>query len=194
MIAANVEAARFLKKHRMPTLYRVHGQPEDDRLETLRQFLRGFGIQLPTDRDLTPQDLSAVLQQVVGSEEAHLIETVVVRSMPQAVYQPENIGHFGLALPEYAHFTSPIRRYPGSDGPSRHPPHPARRRRPRRSRGRAAAMAALGQQCSFNGAARRRSDARCAVVAEVRVHAATSSARSSMRWSRASSTSACSCR
>src|SRR5690606_25527770 len=112
MIAANVQAARFLKKHRIPTLYRVHGQPEEDRLEQLRQFLQGFGIHLPTDRDLEPKDLSAVLQRIVGNEEAQLIETVVVRSLPQAVYQPENIGHFGLALPEYAHFTSPIRRYP----------------------------------------------------------------------------------
>lgn len=148
MIAANVEAARFLKKHHMPTLYRVHGQPEKDRLETLRQFLRGFGIQLPTDRDVTPQDLSAVLQRVLGGEEAHLIQTVVVRSMPQAVYQPENIGHFGLALSEYAHFTSPIRRYPdlmvhrgirhvlrgGEAGSFEWP---------------AAIVSALGQQCSF---------------------------------------------
>jgi ribonuclease R len=147
MIAANVEAARFLKKHRLATLYRVHGAPEDDRLETLRQFLRGFGIELPTS-DLSPQDLSAVLKQVVASEEAHLIQTVVVRSMPQAVYQPENIGHFGLALPEYAHFTSPIRRYPdlmvhrgirhilrGGTADS-FPWSPG-------------AMAALGQQCSF---------------------------------------------
>lgn len=112
MIAANVQAARFLKKHRIPTLYRVHGSPEEERLEQLRQFLSGFGIQLPTDRDLEPQDLNAVLQRIVGNEESHLIQTVVVRSMPQAVYQPENVGHFGLALPEYAHFTSPIRRYP----------------------------------------------------------------------------------
>jgi len=112
MIAANVEAARFLKKHRIPTLYRVHGQPEEERLQTLRQFLNGFGIHLPTDRDLEPKDLGAVLQKVIANEEAHLIQTVVVRSMPQAVYQPENIGHFGLALAEYAHFTSPIRRYP----------------------------------------------------------------------------------
>lgn len=112
MIAANVQAARFLKKHKIPTLYRVHGSPEEDRLEQLREFLSGFGIQLPTDRDLEPQDLNAVLQRIVGNEESHLIQTVVVRSMPQAVYQPENVGHFGLALPEYAHFTSPIRRYP----------------------------------------------------------------------------------
>ena len=112
MIAANVQAARFLKKHRIPTLFRVHGQPEADRLEQLRQFLQGFNIQLPTDRDIEPTDLSEVLQRAVGHEEAHLIQTVVIRSMPQAVYQPENIGHFGLALSEYAHFTSPIRRYP----------------------------------------------------------------------------------
>lgn len=112
MIAANVQAARFLKKHRIPTLYRVHGQPEEERLEQLRQFLQGFNIQLPVDRELEPKDLSEVLQRAVGHAEAHLIQTVVIRSMPQAVYQPENIGHFGLALSEYAHFTSPIRRYP----------------------------------------------------------------------------------
>ncbi|GFE90878.1 ribonuclease R [Steroidobacter agaridevorans] len=112
MIAANVQAARFLKKHRIPTLYRVHGKPEEDRLEQLRSFLQGFNIQLPTDRELEPHDLSEVLARSVGHEEAHLIQTVVIRSMPQAVYQPENIGHFGLALSEYAHFTSPIRRYP----------------------------------------------------------------------------------
>ncbi len=112
MIAANVQAAKFLKKHKIPTLYRVHGSPEEDRLEKLREFLRGFAISLPQDRAITPQDLSEVLKRVHESEEARLIETVVVRSMPQAVYQPENIGHFGLALSEYAHFTSPIRRYP----------------------------------------------------------------------------------
>lgn len=112
MIAANVEAARFLKKHRIATLYRVHGQPEEERLQQLRQFLNGFGIHLPVDRGLEPKDLSAVLRRVTANEEAHLIQTVVIRSLPQAVYQPENIGHFGLALAEYAHFTSPIRRYP----------------------------------------------------------------------------------
>lgn len=112
MIAANVQAARFLKKHRIPTLYRVHGKPEEDRLEQLRVFLRGFAIELPVERDLEPKDLSAILAKIAASDEAHLIQTVVVRSMPQAVYQPGNIGHFGLALPEYAHFTSPIRRYP----------------------------------------------------------------------------------
>jgi ribonuclease R len=112
MIAANVQAARFLKKHRIATLYRVHGQPEPERLQQLRQFLRGFGIHLPEGDELSPKDLGAALERVSGHQEAALIQTVVIRSMPQAVYQPENIGHFGLALPEYAHFTSPIRRYP----------------------------------------------------------------------------------
>ncbi len=112
MIAANVEAARFLKKHRMPTLYRVHGQPEEEKLQQLRQFLNGFGIHLPAGPVIEPKALGAVLQEVLANEEAHLIQTVVIRSLPQAVYQPENIGHFGLALREYAHFTSPIRRYP----------------------------------------------------------------------------------
>ena len=148
MIAANVEAARFLKKNRMPTLYRVHGAPEDDRLETLRRFLQGFGIQLPTERDLTPHDLGTVLQQVMASEEAHLIQTVVVRSMPQAVYQPENIGHFGLALPEYAHFTSPIRRYPDLMV-HRGIRHILRGGTAEDFPWSPGAMAALGQQCSF---------------------------------------------
>jgi ribonuclease R len=112
MIAANVEAAKFLKKHRIPTLYRVHGAPEEDRLDQLRQFLTGFAINLPKDRKLLSEDFSAILRSVADNEEARLIETVVVRSMPQAVYQPANIGHFGLALEHYAHFTSPIRRYP----------------------------------------------------------------------------------
>ena len=112
MIAANVQAAKFLKKHKIPTLYRVHGSPEEDRLEKLREFLRGFAITLPRTGPIKPADLSLVLRQTHSSDEARLIETVVVRSLPQAVYQPENIGHFGLALTEYAHFTSPIRRYP----------------------------------------------------------------------------------
>jgi len=148
MIAANVEAARFLAKHKIPTLFRVHGQPEAERLETLRQFLGGFGIQLPAGPDIEPKQLSEVLKGITANEESRLIETVVVRSLPQAVYQPQNIGHFGLALPEYAHFTSPIRRYPDlmvhrgirhvirGGTAADFPWSPAR-------------MAELGQQCSF---------------------------------------------
>lgn len=112
MIAANVAAARFLDRHKVPTLYRVHGMPETDRLETLRQFLREFGLWLPAPEEITPDHLRDLLQKIGDRDDAGLISTAVIRSMPQAVYQPGNIGHFGLALEHYAHFTSPIRRYP----------------------------------------------------------------------------------
>jgi ribonuclease R len=112
MIAANIAAARFLDRHRVPTLYRVHGLPELDRLETLRQFLREFGLWLPPAEEVQPEHLRDLLQKIGDRPDAVLISTAVIRSMPQAVYQPGNIGHFGLALEHYAHFTSPIRRYP----------------------------------------------------------------------------------
>jgi ribonuclease R len=112
MIAANVAAARFLDRHKVPTLYRVHGLPEIDRLETLRTFLREFGLWLPAPDEVTPDHLRDLLQKIGDRPDAGLISTAVIRTMPQAVYQPGNIGHFGLALEHYAHFTSPIRRYP----------------------------------------------------------------------------------
>lgn len=112
MIAANVEAARFIGKHKLPTLYRVHAPPEEDRLGTLKEFLGAFGLSLPTRERLEPKHLSALVREVSGRPDADLIETVILRSMAAAAYQPENIGHFGLALERYAHFTSPIRRYP----------------------------------------------------------------------------------
>jgi ribonuclease R len=112
MIAANIAAARFLDRHRVPTLYRVHGLPETDRLETLRQFMREFGLWLPAAEDVEPEHLRDLLRKIGDRPDALLISTAVIRSMPQAVYQPGNIGHFGLALEHYAHFTSPIRRYP----------------------------------------------------------------------------------
>ncbi len=148
MIAANVQAARFLKKHRIPTLYRVHGQPEEERLEQLREFLKGFAIELPRGRPLTPTDLSAVLAQAAGKEEGRLIETVVVRSLLQAVYQPANIGHFGLSLQEYAHFTSPIRRYPDLVV-HRGIRHAVRGGTADDLPASLTAMEGLGQQCSF---------------------------------------------
>jgi ribonuclease R len=112
MIAANVEAARFLEKHKIPTLYRVHAPPEEDRLGVLKEFLSAFGLSLPTRERLEPRHLSALVKEVSGRPDADLIETVILRSMSAAAYQPDNIGHFGLALERYAHFTSPIRRYP----------------------------------------------------------------------------------
>ena len=112
MIAANVEAAKFLEKHKVPALYRVHAPPEEDRLGTLKEFLGAFGLSLPTRERLEPKHFSALVREVSGRPDADLIEMVILRSMSAAVYQPENIGHFGLALERYAHFTSPIRRYP----------------------------------------------------------------------------------
>ncbi len=112
MIAANVEAARFLKKHGMPALFRVHAQPDEDRIVELKRFLGTRGLLLETEGDLDPLKLAKLLKQVQERPDAALLESMIIRSLAQAVYQPENIGHFGLALDAYAHFTSPIRRYP----------------------------------------------------------------------------------
>jgi ribonuclease R len=112
MIAANVEAARFLKRHRITALYRVHAGPDEEKLEDLAAFLAAYDIRLPRRDRIDPGFYNRIVDQVRGRPDEALIETVLLRSLPQAVYQPENIGHFGLALGEYAHFTSPIRRYP----------------------------------------------------------------------------------
>jgi len=112
MIAANVEAARRLVRVRLPSLYRVHDGPNEERFDELALLLRSYGLKLPTSDKLTPQHCSQILRSVAGKPEAELIETVLLRSMSKAVYQAKNTGHFGLALTAYAHFTSPIRRYP----------------------------------------------------------------------------------
>ncbi len=112
MIAANVEAAKFLAKHKMPTLFRVHDTPKEAKLIDLRAFLAELGLDLPGGDKPSAKDYATLLESVRERPDAHLIQTVLLRSMNQAVYQPENLGHFGLSLEEYAHFTSPIRRYP----------------------------------------------------------------------------------
>jgi ribonuclease R len=112
MIAANVEAARFLKKHHMPALFRIHGKPEEDRIADLKRFLALRGVHLETGHELEPARLQKVLREVGGRPDAAVLENAIIRALPQALYQPLNIGHFGLALSEYVHFTSPIRRYP----------------------------------------------------------------------------------
>ena len=111
MIAANVEAAKRLRKGKIPGLYRVHEAPGEDKLEELLLFLQTFGYKLSPQR-ITPKEINAIIQRVQGKPEEEIVETVVLRSMMQARYQPSNVGHFGLALGAYAHFTSPIRRYP----------------------------------------------------------------------------------
>ncbi|HTW26343.1 MAG TPA: ribonuclease R [Acetobacteraceae bacterium] len=111
MVLANVCAAEELERRHQPCMYRVHAPPSAEKLEGLRAFLHGFDISLPPGDQLHPRDLDRVLRRVAGSDEALLVNEVVLRSQSQAAYSPDNIGHFGLALSHYAHFTSPIRRY-----------------------------------------------------------------------------------
>jgi ribonuclease R len=112
MILANVAVAEELAKAHVPTLYRVHGQPEDLKLERLAATLKALGIDARIPKTVTTRDLQAIARRVADVSERSFVESLVVRAMPQAIYQPTNIGHFGLALTHYAHFTSPIRRYP----------------------------------------------------------------------------------
>ena len=112
MILANVAVAEALEKAHMPTLYRVHGQPENEKLERLAATLTALGIDARIPKTVTTRDLQAIARRVGNAPERAFVESLVVRALPQAIYQPTNIGHFGLALTHYAHFTSPIRRYP----------------------------------------------------------------------------------
>ncbi|MCF7501388.1 ribonuclease R [Pseudoalteromonas sp. L1] len=112
MILANVSAARLLEKHEASALYRVHDEPDGEKLGFFRNFLSELGIETAISDEPTPKEITQVLAKLGDRPEAELIQTMLLRSMKQAVYQPDNIGHFGLALPAYAHFTSPIRRYP----------------------------------------------------------------------------------
>lgn len=112
MVTANICAARFLLKNRCAALYRDHEPPSDEKLNDLRRFLGEMGIKLPARKTPVPGDFATILRSIGARPEAHLIQTVLLRSLSQAVYHPENKGHFGLACDAYAHFTSPIRRYP----------------------------------------------------------------------------------
>ncbi|WP_100640105.1 ribonuclease R [Marinobacter salexigens] len=112
MLCANVAAARFLKKHKMPALYRVHDGPSEERLNSVRLFLGELGLQLTGGDKPTSADYQELLSQIVDRPDANVIQTVMLRSLSQAVYSPDESGHFGLGFPSYAHFTSPIRRYP----------------------------------------------------------------------------------
>ena len=112
MLAANVCAADFLLRHKHPGTFRVHATPTEEKLNQLRTFLKLVGLNLGGGNKPTARDYAAVMKQIRERPDATLLQTMLLRSMQQAVYSPDNVGHFGLAFEAYAHFTSPIRRYP----------------------------------------------------------------------------------
>jgi len=112
MLAANVAAARHLLRQKMPALYRNHERPSAEKLDDLQAFLHELGLNMEGMPHPTAKDYANLLERAAGRPDYHLIQTVLLRSMMQAIYAADNLGHFGLALPSYAHFTSPIRRYP----------------------------------------------------------------------------------
>lgn len=112
MIAANVETARFLEENNIPALYRVHNGPTEEKLTNLRAFLAEYGFKLGGGSKPESKHYAAVLEQIRERPDSSMFETILLRSLSQAVYCPDNTGHFGLAFDAYAHFTSPIRRYP----------------------------------------------------------------------------------
>ncbi|MDH3304971.1 MAG: ribonuclease R [Gammaproteobacteria bacterium] len=112
MIAANVQAAKFLKRHRIPGLYRVHPRPDPDRFNDLRLYLVSLGLKVAHPDHVEPRHFTSLIEQVKGRADSAAISMAMLRSLTHAEYSPTNVGHFGLALESYAHFTSPIRRYP----------------------------------------------------------------------------------
>ena len=112
MLVANVCAARFLKSQQLPGLYRIHQTPNEDKLYALRQSLALYGLTLGGGNKPSPSDYQQVLVKIPHHEHAEALQIMVLRSLNQAEYSPQNVGHFGLAYEEYGHFTSPIRRYP----------------------------------------------------------------------------------
>ncbi len=112
MLAANVCASDFLHDNEHAALYRIHEGPTPEKLEKLREFLKEFGLQLSGGEEPHAKDYAKLLEQVKGRPDMQLLQTVMLRSLQQAVYSPDNVGHFGLAYESYTHFTSPIRRYP----------------------------------------------------------------------------------
>jgi ribonuclease R len=112
MLAANVASARLFERKKMPALFRIHETPKEEKLSDLRELLGELALSLPGGKKPTAKDYAALLDSVKDRPDRHLIQTVLLRSMQQAMYSSDNVGHFGLAYPAYTHFTSPIRRYP----------------------------------------------------------------------------------
>ncbi len=112
MILANIAAARFVENANEPALFRIHDKPSEEKLTSFKTFIRECGLTWNVGLDPTPKDYASLIEQLEGRPDRELIQTMLLRSLKQAVYAADNVGHFGLALTEYAHFTSPIRRYP----------------------------------------------------------------------------------
>jgi ribonuclease R len=112
MLAANVCAGNFLSERKHPVLYRVHDVPAPEKVTALRDFLAELGLALPGGDKPAPKDYAQILEKIRTRPDFLLLQTILLRSLKQAVYTPENLGHFGLAFEAYVHFTSPIRRYP----------------------------------------------------------------------------------
>ncbi len=112
MLAANETIAAHVEEMEVPFIYRIHEEPDEDKITDLADFLSSLGISFPVEKKLKSSYLQKAINQVKGTPEEVLVNTVVLRSMKQARYSPENVGHFGLAAKSYTHFTSPIRRYP----------------------------------------------------------------------------------
>lgn len=112
MLAANVCASDFLKEREHPALYRIHEGPTPERLVKLRDFLGTFGLQLGGGEEPHAKDYAQLIDRIKSRPDKQLLQTVMLRSLRQAIYSPDNVGHFGLAYESYTHFTSPIRRYP----------------------------------------------------------------------------------
>ena len=148
MILANIAAATLLERFETPALYRVHPRPKADKLEDLRSFLALRGLSLSGGDAPTALDYAALANDIADRTDRHVIQTVMLRSMQQAIYTPKNEGHFGLALDEYAHFTSPIRRYPDLLV-HRGIKHLIERGTPDTYRYSTADMQALGERCSM---------------------------------------------
>jgi ribonuclease R len=112
MLAANETVAFHLESHGVPLLYRVHEEPDEEKMEELGELVKGFGLPWPTSGNIRPKHLAQLIEKIKGRPEERYLNTVILRSMKLAKYTPENVGHFGLASRCYCHFTSPIRRYP----------------------------------------------------------------------------------
>lgn len=112
MLAANVAAARLFERKKIAALYRIHDLPSEEKLNDLREFLGQLALKLPGGEKPTAADYAQLLREIQDRPDRQLIQTVLLRSMQQAMYSADNVGHFGLAYSAYTHFTSPIRRYP----------------------------------------------------------------------------------